>query len=129
VFNRHWEAGEATVITSTDTPAGYERISISGRRQYVVDVRPSDGDSVFRAEITQDYDVSMSTGGRHNLRRLDDGEVIPVLFDQKRHNVKIDESYPRLYNPPLVDPQRALNSVLSAPPGTAPERHPDRLGE
>lgn len=119
MLGHHWEKGEATVITS-QAWLGYLGNTAVSRREYVVDVRPAEGASTFRAKIAQQY---LQPEDASPERRLADGDLISVLCGVKRQKAKFDDKDPRRWKPGRNPHEKTSNqpsefeTAASAPPG------------
>src|SRR5437764_11482040 len=90
MFKRGWEPGQATIVARRDSKglAGLRdtQYGRSWSYDYVADVRPDNGDPVFRATFTVHFSGSFRSAGR----RPAEAEQARVLFDPKSHDVDFD---------------------------------------
>jgi hypothetical protein len=86
VFGRGWEAGQATIVAMKEVGSvGRDMASQQKLKtfEYVADVQPSGGGSVFRTVMHEPFNEL-------HWRQPMVGDVVPVKCDPKREKAKFD---------------------------------------
>ena len=115
MFGHHWEPGQATVVARRKIQPN-PGIDLTYQWEYVLDVRPADGTSTFRATVMSSYNSEYI-----RFVDADIGEVVPVFCDVKRQKVKFDTSEIKAENRAFAKANREHWDAVKegAPPDSA----------
>jgi hypothetical protein len=124
VFGHDWEPGQATIVALKEIPSmGTDGLGRKYRSyEYVADVQPDSGGSVFRATMGEPFNESSDSHG-FGWHQPGVGEVMPVKCDPRRKKAKFDAAASRAQahtqHDQMVDTQTAqFDAMAASAPGT-----------
>ena len=109
MLGHSWEPATATIVAKKY----HESSGTSGSWEYVADIAPDSGASVFRAKLKQPPLMS-------HVIRLSEGDTVKVLADVKHEDAKFDKSDPKVSGKGDITGKDTFDAALRNPPGTPP---------